>query len=390
MHTHSFWSDGDDFPESIVDWYKNKGYHFLGISDHNGVQEGQRWMPVTGNETRKMALEKYKKRFGTSWVEERSNGTNSEVRLKPLAEYRTLFEEPGKFLMIPSEELTDSYKKLPIHMNASNIRDFIQPQGGNSVQDVMQRNVNEVLKQRERTKQDMIPHLNHPNFWWGVTAEDLAGVKGERFFEVYNGHPQVHNAGDKDHPDTDRIWDIALSLRLTSDNPEPLYALGVDDSHHYHKFGLHMSNSGRGWIMVRAEHLTPESIIRSMERGDFYASSGVVLKEVNRETNRLSLEIEAENGVTYRTQFIGTRKGFNSASEPVVDKEGNLLPITRKYSEEVGAVLAEETGPKASYTLKGDELYVRAKIISSRKKENPSEEGEFETAWTQPVFGAHQ
>ena len=22
LHTHSFWSDGDDFPEMIIDWYK--------------------------------------------------------------------------------------------------------------------------------------------------------------------------------------------------------------------------------------------------------------------------------------------------------------------------------------------------------------------------------
>ncbi len=28
-HTHSFWSDGDDFPEMVADWYKRNGYHFL-------------------------------------------------------------------------------------------------------------------------------------------------------------------------------------------------------------------------------------------------------------------------------------------------------------------------------------------------------------------------
>ena len=25
IHTHTFWSDGDDFPEMVVDWYKNHG-----------------------------------------------------------------------------------------------------------------------------------------------------------------------------------------------------------------------------------------------------------------------------------------------------------------------------------------------------------------------------
>ena len=31
LHTHSFWSDGDDFPEMIADWYKRHGYHFLAL-----------------------------------------------------------------------------------------------------------------------------------------------------------------------------------------------------------------------------------------------------------------------------------------------------------------------------------------------------------------------
>src|SRR5436190_695100 len=59
LHTHSFWSDGDDFPESIVDWYKTNGYHFLALSDHNILQEGQRWLTVT-NQGQESAFEKFR------------------------------------------------------------------------------------------------------------------------------------------------------------------------------------------------------------------------------------------------------------------------------------------------------------------------------------------
>ena len=48
-------------------------------------------------------------------------------------------------------------------------------------------------------------------------------------------------------------------------------------------------------------------------------------------------------------------------------------------------MLAEVAGPHAAYTLRGDEIYVRAKIISSKPKPNASVAGEFETAWTQPL-----
>ena len=44
LHTHSLWSDGDGFPDMITAWYKDHGYQFLAISDHNVLGQGQRWM----------------------------------------------------------------------------------------------------------------------------------------------------------------------------------------------------------------------------------------------------------------------------------------------------------------------------------------------------------
>lgn len=381
LHTHTYWSDGDDFPEMIVDWYKANGYHFLALSDHNVLSQGERWIEINKKAQGARALKRYLDRFGSTWVEQRTN----RVRLKPLGEFRHLFEEPHRFLLIQSEEITDRFKSAPVHINATNLRDFIEPRGGNSVYEVMQRNVDAVLEQRQKTGQPMFPHLNHPNFVWGVTAEDLMRVQGERFFEVYNGHPQVHNEGDAIHASTDRMWDIVLTWRLAILNLEPIFGLGVDDSHHYHNIGPDRSNSGRGWVMVRATHLTPEHIVNAMEAGDFYASSGVRLNDIRRSNEQLSIEIAPEEGVTYRTQFIGTRKGFSQHREPVRNEKGEPLPVTQRYSDEVGAVLAEVSGTDPSYTLKGDEIYVRAKIISSKPHPNGVVKGEVETAWTQPV-----
>jgi hypothetical protein len=386
LHTHSLWSDGDDFPEMITAWYKEHDYHFLAISDHNVLQQSERWMAIGTNQLRQDALGKYTAAFGTNWVQSRNPEGKLEVRLKPLSEYQALFQEAGKFLLIPGEELTDKFEKLPIHLNASNIREYIPPQGGNSVREVMQNNVNAVLVQSRTTGQAILPHLNHPNFGWGVTAEDLAAVRGEHFFEVYNGHPDVHNKGDKRHASTDRIWDIALALRLSGPSPEPLYGIAVDDSHHYHKFGYGHSNAGRGWIMVRAKFLTPEHLLKAMQRGDFYASSGVFLNDISANPEEIKIEIKPESGVQYKTQFVGLRRGFKLSSEPVKDEDGEELPVTRRYNEQVGAVLGEVEGETAVYRFKGDELYVRARVTSSNKKENPSSREEFEMAWTQPVF----
>ena len=51
----------------------------------------------------------------------------------------------------------------------------------------------------------------------------------------------------------------------------------------------------------------------------------------------------------------------------------------------LGALLGVVEGPSASYRLHGDELYVRAKIISSKKKLNGFGLNEMEVAWTQPL-----
>ena len=167
---------------------------------------------------------------------------------------------------------------------------------------------------------------------------------------------------------------------------EPMFGLATDDAHHYHEQAVGKSNTGRGWVMVRAAHLTPEHLIRALEAGDFYASSGVLLQELEQTADTLKLEIAAESGVRYVTQFIGTRKNFDRTNAPIRNAAGEALRVTHRYSAEVGEVLAEVAGTSAAYTLKGDELYVRAKIVSSKVKANPYQEGEFEVAWTQPLI----
>lgn len=408
LHTHSLWSDGDDYPEMIADRYKQAGYHFLAISDHNVLAEGTRWLALEPPRMKDgflvlkgggAVLDAYVARFGSSWVEQRNPGGKMEVRLKPLAEYRTLLEEPGRFLLIPSAEITSKWERRgflaksarggPVHLNHTNAAERIAPVAAKSALEVMQKTVDAVLAQRNRTGQPMLVHLNHPNFIWGITAEELMQVHGEKFFEVYNGHPGVHNQGDHHHLSTDEIWDVILTRRLAELGLDPLYGIAADDAHHYQQFIIGKSNPFRGWIMVRAVHLTPESIIRAMEAGDFYASSGVTLNEVTRAGHTLAVEIAPEPGVTYTTQFIGTRRGYDPASrliEPSSDDPlaARALPH-RRYSKDVGAVLAEVRGPKASYVLKGDELYVRARIISSKPKPNGSVAAEVECAWTQPL-----
>jgi hypothetical protein len=185
------------------------------------------------------------------------------------------------------------------------------------------------------------------------------------------------------------MWDAILTQRLTELGLGTVFGIAVDDSHHYHATGRGQSNPGRGWVMVRARHLTPESIVAALEAGDFYSTTGVLLQSVSRTGSRLAVTIQTVPGVTYRTQFYGTRKGYTRGSHliaaPASEKEPRRTLPHRRYSRDVGTLLTEVAGTNASYTFRGDEIYVRAKIISSQLKGNGSVAGEYETAWTQPL-----
>ena len=366
-HTHSLWSDGDDFPEMIIDWYKSHGYDFLALSDHNTLSDVESWKEIPAHPFRQNRFKEYLNKFGEKWVEYKTDTAGRiSVRLKKLSEFRTLFEEKGKFLLIQAEEITQVYDKKQIHINAVNIKEVIKPMGGNSVTEVMQNTLDAVYAQRKRTGQPMFPHINHPNFRWSIKVEDMMELKGERFFEVFNGHPHVHNYGDSATIGMDELWDKLL-IHYIQEGKDLLYGLATDDSHHYLEYKVGMSNPGRGWIMVKAKALTPESIIEAMEKGDFYATTGVELADIKYNNNKLQVSVKAQNGIDYTIQFWGA-----------ADSSGTKTK-TRKLLKEV-------KGASASYTVKKEDMYVRAKIISTKPKENPFQEGDVETAWTQPVL----
>lgn len=377
-HTHTWWSDGDSPPETAVKWYKDHGYNFLILSDHNILSDQEKWLMPKGA-ARQKAAEIYEQTFGPDWIEKRKTSDGqTEYRLKTLTEFRPLFEEAGKFLMIQGEEISDSFEKKPVHVNAINTKEVIKPQHGASMFETMQNNINAVLEQRERTGQPMFPHLNHPNFHWANPVEDIMRLRGEKMFEVHNGHPAVNNYGDAERPGVERIWDIILTRRLTDLNLPVMYGLASDDAHNYTSSNIKAANPGRGWVMVRAKYLTPQHIVEAMERGDFYATTGVVLDDILFKDNTLSIRIHARPGVSYKTRFIGTLTGYK-------DAHGSTQPPSDRTNPEIGKVLAEVTGTNPSYKLTGREIYVRAKIISDAKHPNPYKEGDTEVAWVQPV-----
>ena len=292
-HTHTLNSDGDSTPDDVVRWYREHGYQFLVLTDHN---------------------------FLTS-----VDGLNA------------LHGAGERFLVVKGEEVTDKFADFSLHINGLDVAREVAPQGGTSVVDVLQRNVNAIRKEGG------VPHINHPNFRWSITTDELRQIQNNKLFEIYNGHPEVNNVGGGGVPGLEEVWDAILTKGIL------LYGIAVDDAHVFKQPGNPaVAGPGRGWVMVRASRLESRALLDAMERGDFYASNGVTLRNYEATRERITVDVLVAGTSKYRIQFIGAG----------------------------GRVLSEVAGPVAGYDIKGNEGYVRARVLESNGR----------MGWTQPVM----
>ena len=96
------------------------------------------------------------------------------------------------------------------------------------------------------------------------------------------------------------------------------------------------------------------------------------LKDIKKNNQSYFIHIIEKPGIRYKTQFIGSINNMNYLDEKNINKIGHILFET-------------ESNP-AKYNFTGEEMYVRAKIVSDKIQDNPYSEGDLEMAWTQPVI----
>jgi len=283
-HSHTALSDGDSSPEVVARWYRDHGYQFLVLSDHNVFTDPK----------------------GLAWLMD------------------------STFLLIPGEELTSQFGNKPVHVNGLNIPHVIEPRRDSTLVGTIQRNVDAV---REVAG---VPHINHPNYGWAMDTAVLARIERDRLIEIFNGHPLVHNHGGGDSPGMEAVWDWLLS------RGRRIYGIAVDDAHHFHgEFAPDRSNPGRGWVVVLAPRLEAGAIMEALEAGSFYASTGVAVDSIQVEPSRVTLRVRQRGSFKYTTQFTG-QDGEVLATvggvEPSYQLRGHERYVRAKVTDSGGAV----------------------------------------------------
>lgn len=388
LHMHSLWSDGNVFPEDAATWYREHGYQFVCLSDHQALQINRdQWLEVGSKKLSRAQADRYLSAHPAS-VDVKKEGGKELIRLKTVWELKRMLDQPESFLMIPGHELNRVVGGLQVHMNAINVRDTIPFRYGATAAETFARVEDAVDAWGRRQGEPTLFTLNHPTWpYFDITPDVLIGLPQIRFFEVCNADGGNTSAAHPQWYTIEKYWDIVNAFRV-EDGYDPVFGMGSDDTHNYTDLKKG-ARPGEGWICVRAARLEADALVQAMCRGDFYASTGVALSDVSFDVSAgtLSVKVCPEAGVDFRISFVATRAGFDRTVTPFDDPAKDKKPARKgvRYSDEIGRTVKSVDGAEASYTVTPEDLYVRAVVTSSRKAQNRvNNEPEFDTAWTQP------
>ncbi len=248
LHCHSTESDGDIPPQAVADWYKDHGYQFVVLTDHEKV-------------TDVAALDK---------------------------------DPNDQFIVIPGEEMALNWRGLPIHANAIGLAKTVRSPGplvsrGKSVASMV-----DYIR-----KAGAIPMVNHPSWYYSLSHRELLQIEGPWLLEMANMGGDCFNEGDAAHLSLEQTWDVLLSEGKT------VYAAATDDAHHYKEFKPANINPGRGWVVVRVADLTPAKVLDALANGRFYASTGVELAAYAFDGKTMKVKVVSKEAQTYRIRFVG-------------------------------------------------------------------------------------
>jgi hypothetical protein len=153
-----------------------------------------------------------------------------------------------------------------------------------------------------------IAQLNHPNYEYSADAQLVTGLArdGLTLLEIANQASDSNNdPHDGRHPSTEAIWDAALTAGAN------VFGTATDDAHHYDDAtavqarGESAFEGDRGFVMVRAAK-EPGAIRAALASGDFYASTGVLLKRVDRTAAALEIEVADRSPGPHRFVLLGS------------------------------------------------------------------------------------
>ena len=235
IHCHTTDSDGMLTPDEVVQLYKDAGYHFLAISDHNIFSD-------------------YRSRFDCE----------DFIILPAMEASAVLYRDESKKALLKVHHIhgilgndqmqKEAKKGLFTHLQGYPEWEYFGNWDGAEVAQKLQ---------DELAARGCLTIYNHP-VWSRVREDEFIHTKGLTALEIYNYGTVNESATGYDA----LRWDVMLQ------NGSRIYATASDDNHN-----REVEDSLGGYIVVKAEELSHEAVIQAILTGNYYSSSGPAIHD---------------------------------------------------------------------------------------------------------------
>lgn len=243
LHSHTTNSDGKFTPAEAVAMYKNYGYHFLCLSEHDvftdlrGAFDCENFILLPGVEA-------------SAWlVNNEKTGLLKTHHIHGILGNEKMQKAAGDKLFKHGERLnppvfTEDWNGLE---SAQQLSDFLREKG-------------------------CFTTYNHP-VWSRVEQEEVTGLKDIWAVEVYNYGTVVECGEGRDTV----FWEAMLRKGTH------IHGFASDDNHNPGRF----FDSFGGYVMVCSEELSHEAIVNHLLAGDYYFTAGPRIYQWGLEENKV-------------------------------------------------------------------------------------------------------
>lgn len=285
MHCHSNLSDGYYSPEELKALYKEMGYSFLAITDHeflniNSQLDDEDFITLTSGE------------FAIKEFPEQSTLKNFNMKVCHLNFYAKK----------PDNDYIFCYNSVFDHYSTPELKASFNRPEGEYERVYGHEGIRKLI--REANERGFFVSYNHPR-WSLENYADYCGYDGIWAVEIYNTACNVDGLYD---------YDINVFDDMLRDGKR-VFATCGDDNHNKSEETRHL-HSGRSFVMVNTDSLSYENIVEGLLSGNFYSSQGPVINELYVEDGKVYVSTSDAKQISYSTKGRRTKA--------VVAEEGSV------------------------------------------------------------------
>lgn len=262
LHCHSNWSDGFHSPQELKALYKEKGYSVLAVTDHEGLfyhkeLDDEDFITLAGYE---LEFNCYN---GDDW------------NIHTVACHLCCYKKNPSDMTQPGLDYNYTHPKFNWTFNSS-MKALMKCKGEPFSKEHTIENINHVISVLK--DEGFIVTYNHPA-WSHEDYPTYTAYKNMDNLEIFNNGTYLMG-----YYQDSRVFDDLIRTG------HKVFVTACDDNHN----NINGDNPDMfgGFTVISAPSLSYENIITALENGNFYASTGPLLKEYYEEDGYLCITSE--------------------------------------------------------------------------------------------------